>query len=73
MENLIYGKTYKDHEFCLRCGRRLKNLRARELGYGQICYRKMSASFGREPLFGVKVKEEDRPETEARKMPTLAL
>ena len=31
----------KDHEFCLRCGRKLKNPQARELGYGSICYRKL--------------------------------
>ena len=31
----------KDHEYCLRCGRKLKNLRAREKGYGSVCERKM--------------------------------
>ena len=31
----------KDHEFCLRCGRRLKNPVAREKGYGIVCERKM--------------------------------
>ena len=31
----------KDHEFCLRCGRKLKNPIAREKGYGVVCERKM--------------------------------
>lgn len=35
-----------DHEFCLRCGRRLKNPVARERGYGNICYKKMVVEQG---------------------------
>lgn len=31
----------KEHEFCLRCGRRLKNPIAREKGYGAICEKKL--------------------------------
>lgn len=31
----------KDHEYCLRCGRKLKNPIAREKGYGNICEKKM--------------------------------
>ena len=31
----------KDHEFCLRCGRKLRNPQAREIGYGAVCLRKM--------------------------------
>jgi len=27
------------HEFCLRCGRRLTNIKSKELGYGSTCYR----------------------------------
>lgn len=45
----------KDHEFCLRCGRRLKNAQARELGYGMVCYRKQ-ASESSSRLFDAKVK-----------------
>lgn len=37
----------KDHEYCLRCGRKLKNSQARELGYGKICYRKLKMDCGR--------------------------
>ena len=31
----------KEHEFCLRCGRKLKNPIAREKGYGAVCEKKM--------------------------------
>ena len=31
----------KEHEFCLRCGRRLRNPIARMKGYGAICEKKM--------------------------------
>lgn len=34
----------KDHEYCLRCGRKLKKPEARELGYGKTCYRKLMVS-----------------------------
>lgn len=33
----------KDHEFCIRCGRKLKNPQARAKGYGLICEKKMKA------------------------------
>lgn len=39
-----------EHEFCLRCGRKLKNSIARERGYGAVCYKK-NMSFGNRPLF----------------------
>lgn len=31
----------KEHEYCLRCGRKLKNVDARLKGYGSICEQKM--------------------------------
>lgn len=34
----------KEHEICLRCGRKLKNPNARKLGYGAVCYKKMQTS-----------------------------
>lgn len=34
----------KEHEFCLRCGRRLRNPVARERGYGAVCERKLRIS-----------------------------
>lgn len=34
----------KEHEFCLRCGRKLKNPEARKIGYGVVCLKKMKAT-----------------------------
>lgn len=31
----------KEYQFCLRCGRKLKNPEARIKGYGTICEKKM--------------------------------
>lgn len=33
--------TPEEHEYCLRCGRKLKTPDARERGYGLICYKKV--------------------------------
>lgn len=44
-------KKEKDHNYCLRCGRRLKNKEARELGYGVTCYKKMKAEKEMKRLF----------------------
>lgn len=32
--------TYKEHEYCLLCGRRLKKPEARSIGYGATCLKK---------------------------------
>ena len=32
----------KEYEYCLRCGRKLKNDKARKLGYGSICIKKIN-------------------------------
>ena len=37
----------KEHEFCLRCGRKLKNPQARERGYGAVCERKIRISMSK--------------------------
>lgn len=49
-EQLKEGAELKEHEFCLRCGRRLKNVDSRRLGYGKICVEKLSVEIKR-PLF----------------------
>lgn len=38
------GDSEKEHEFCKRCGRKLKNPDARKLGYGAVCFKKMQSS-----------------------------
>ena len=37
------------HSYCLRCGRKLKDLEAMQRGYGEICYKKIinQTSFSR--------------------------
>ena len=41
----------KEHEFCLRCGRRLKKLENRIIGYGNICYKKQQSEPSKNRLF----------------------
>lgn len=33
----------EDSKECARCGRRLKNEKAKQLGYGTVCWRKVQA------------------------------
>lgn len=40
-----------DHEFCLRCGRKLKNPIAREIGYGPVCLKKIKQNDWSSKLF----------------------
>lgn len=52
-----------DHEkkmYCLRCGRKLKDLQSMELGFGPTCYRKhlLGKTKYRKPLFSVKLRED---------------
>lgn len=49
----------KEHEFCLRCGRKLKNPVAREKGYGTVCEKKMRVEKSRR-LF-TDGREEEKP------------
>ena len=42
--------TENEHEYCLRCGRRLKNVDARKFGYGKVCAEKLRTEIKR-PLF----------------------
>ena len=41
----------KEHEYCLRCGRKLKNPNTRILGYGIVCYKKQRAEQIKNRLF----------------------
>lgn len=45
----------KEYEFCLRCGRKLKNPEARAKGYGVICEKKLKNSL-KSRLFDPKKK-----------------
>lgn len=44
----------EEHEYCKRCGRRLKSLESRMLGYGNTCYKRLSFYSMRKRLFDVK-------------------
>lgn len=44
----------KEHNFCLRCGRRLKNPQARQIGYGVICEKKIKQEKSRQLFDGNK-------------------
>lgn len=46
----------QEHEFCLRCGRRLKNPIARERGYGAVCEKKLR-TFDARKLFDNEVND----------------
>lgn len=39
-----------EHKFCLRCGRKLRSIEAKQLGYGAVCYSKIKNS-GKGRLF----------------------
>lgn len=40
----------KEYEYCLRCGRKLKNPEARQKGYGMVCEKKMKVN-RKQPIF----------------------
>jgi len=44
----------KEHEYCLRCGRKLKNPIARQKGYGAVCERKLKTPENLKPLIDTK-------------------
>lgn len=43
----------KEYNYCLRCGRKLKNPKARQAGYGDVCLAKIQ-QLSKTPLFNTK-------------------
>lgn len=43
----------KEYNYCLRCGRKLKNPKARQAGYGDVCLAKIQ-QLSKTPLFNIK-------------------
>lgn len=41
----------KEHEYCLRCGRKLRTSTNRIRGYGDVCFKKMQTAILKKPLF----------------------
>lgn len=39
------------HKTCLRCGRKLKSIESKELGFGKICWEKYSSENNYKQLF----------------------
>ena len=39
------------HETCIRCGRKLKNQKSKELGFGVICWQKWQVEHNIKKLF----------------------
>lgn len=50
----------KEYEYCLRCGRKLKNPYARSIGYGIVCETRVKIEH-RNPLFGVNNTKQELP------------
>lgn len=48
----------KEYNYCLRCGRKLKNPKARQAGYGDVCLAKIQ-QLSKTPLFNT---DEERRE-----------
>lgn len=45
----------KEHEYCLRCGRKLKSLENRQRGMGKVCWEKSQQMSIQKPLFNPKI------------------
>lgn len=41
MELIELKSGIKEHKYCMRCGRKLKNSEARIKGYGAVCEKKI--------------------------------
>ena len=54
------------HETCIRCGRKLKNPKSKELGFGVVCWQKWQEEHDIKKLFDVDIKQEDNYDTASR-------
>lgn len=54
------------HETCIRCGRKLKNPKSKELGFGVVCWQKWQEEHDIKKLFDVNIKQEDNYDTASR-------
>lgn len=50
-EERIQQIQVKEYTYCLRCGRKLKNVEARQIGYGKVCLSKIDTTDTRKRLF----------------------
>jgi hypothetical protein len=54
---------------CRRCGRKLKNPKSIELGFGSICYKKFMAESNYKPLFEVRKNERETKTADSKEKP----
>lgn len=45
----------REHEYCLRCGRKLKSAENRQRGMGKVCWEKSQQTPIQRPLFNPKI------------------
>ena len=45
----------KEHEYCLRCGRKLKSVENRQRGMGKVCWEKSQQILIQKSLFNPKI------------------
>lgn len=63
---ILKPEIIRKSNLCRRCGRKLKNPKSIELGFGNICYKKFMAELNHKPLFEVR-KNEHETKTEGSK------
>lgn len=63
---ILKPEIIRKSSICRRCGRKLKNPKSIELGFGNTCYKKFMAESNYKPLFGVR-KSESGTKTEGSK------
>ena len=66
ISGILKPEIIRKSSICRRCGRKLKNPKSIELGFGNTCYKKFNAESNHKPLFEMK-KREPRTKTEGSK------
>lgn len=62
MANINTQDSHRISKNCKRCGRKLKKPESRELGYGNICYKRMIIEQEHQRLFTLEKKREVKNE-----------
>ena len=63
-EYVEYPYMEKEYQYCLRCGRKLKNAEYRKIGMGKVCQEKSKHSIIIQPLFNSKnADSKNKPDT----------
>ena len=54
LTGILKPESIRKSNICRRCGRKLKNPKSIELGFGNTCYKKFTAESNYKPLFEVR-------------------